>query len=227
MRRDTRWLVRSTTSCPAAHGHGYSPATSLRPSQNRSPHCWHRTWVGTTGNGWRRRPATASSWDASGQCPSFRRPRSRPHSARDDAELRSPTVTLRPPPGRATAPIELRGGSEAVTPRVPATRVEVSDDVVRRLHDACASVSTDAATLAEASRDWWPLAMTWALDGQVAGLGSVVARPSEPGQVSSVLRIAADSTIPVTAAAGRSGVCGASVPLHGGIVLDLTDLSGI
>ena len=136
-------------------------------------------------------------------------------------------MTLRPPPGRATAPIELRGRSEAVTPRVPATRVEVSDDVVRRLHDACASVSTDAATLAEASRDWWPLAMTWALDGQVAGLGSVVARPSEPSQVSSVLRIAADSTIPVTAAAGRSGVCGASVPLHGGIVLDLTDLSGI
>ena len=31
----------------------------------------------------------------------------------------------------------------------------------------------------------------------------------------------------MTAAAGRSGVCGASVPVHGGIVLDLTALSGI
>ena len=30
---------------------------------------------------------------------------------------------------------------------------------------------------AEASRDWWPLAMTWALDGQVAGLAAAVARP--------------------------------------------------
>ena len=31
----------------------------------------------------------------------------------------------------------------------------------------------------------------------------------------------------MTAAAGRSGVCGASVPVHGGVVLDLTGLSGI
>ena len=42
-----------------------------------------------------------------------------------------------------------------------------------------------------------------------------------------MLRVAADARVPVTAAAGRSGVCGASVPVHGGIVLDLTGLSGI
>src|SRR5207344_403444 len=33
--------------------------------------------------------------------------------------------------------------------------------------------------------------------------------------------------VPVTPAAGRSGVCGASVPVHGGVVLDLTAMSGI
>ena len=33
--------------------------------------------------------------------------------------------------------------------------------------------------------------------------------------------------MPVTAAAGRSGVCGASVPVHGGVVLDLCGLAGI
>nr|MDQ3294757.1 FAD-binding oxidoreductase [Actinomycetota bacterium] len=33
--------------------------------------------------------------------------------------------------------------------------------------------------------------------------------------------------VPVTAAAGRSGVLGGSVPVHGGVVLDLTRLSGI
>ena len=33
--------------------------------------------------------------------------------------------------------------------------------------------------------------------------------------------------MPVTAAAGRSGVCGASMPVHGGVVLDLTALTGI
>ena len=33
--------------------------------------------------------------------------------------------------------------------------------------------------------------------------------------------------MPVTPAAGRSGVCGASVPVHGGVLLDLTAMSGI
>ena len=37
-------------------------------------------------------------------------------------------------------------------------------------------------------------------------------------------RCATRRVIPVTAAAGRSGVCGASVPLHGGVVLDLCGL---
>ena len=33
--------------------------------------------------------------------------------------------------------------------------------------------------------------------------------------------------MPLTAAGGRSGVCGSSVPLFGGVVLDLTAMSGI
>jgi alkyldihydroxyacetonephosphate synthase len=136
-------------------------------------------------------------------------------------------VTLRPPPGEATAPIELQGDAAAVTARLPAARVEADDDVVRRLEDVCATVTTDAATLAECSRDWWPLAMTWAVDGQVAGLASVVARPMDAEQVAGVVRVAADAAVPITAAGGRSGVCGASVPLYGGIVLDLTELAGI
>ena len=36
-----------------------------------------------------------------------------------------------------------------------------------------------------------------------------------------------DARVPVTAAAGRSGVCGASVPVFGGVLLDLTALDGI
>jgi alkyldihydroxyacetonephosphate synthase len=136
-------------------------------------------------------------------------------------------VTLRPAPGEATAPIELRGGAAAVTARLSTTCVEVSDNDLRRFGDVCTTVTTDAATLAECSRDWWPLAMTWALDGQVAGLASVVARPADADEVAAVVRVAADAGLPVTAAGGRSGVCGASVPLYGGVVLDLTALSGI
>ena len=42
-----------------------------------------------------------------------------------------------------------------------------------------------------------------------------------------MLAVCDDARVPVTAAAGRSGVCGASVPVHGGVVLDLCGLTGI
>ena len=69
--------------------------------------------------------------------------------------------------------------------------------------------------------------MTWALDGQVPGLAAVVARPDDADEVAAVLAVCNDARVPVTAAAGRSGVCGASVPVHGGVVLDLCGLAGI
>jgi alkyldihydroxyacetonephosphate synthase len=137
------------------------------------------------------------------------------------------TVSSGPAPGTPTPPIDIAGGAAGATARLTATHVPVGDDIVERLRGACAEVLTDAATLAEASRDWWPLAMTWAVEGQVAALADVVVRPHSAGEVADVLRVANDARIPVTAAAGRSGVCGASVPVHGGIVLDVTALSGI
>jgi alkyldihydroxyacetonephosphate synthase len=136
-------------------------------------------------------------------------------------------VTLTPLPAKPTPPIELAGGGAAAKSRLNATRVEVPDAVIERLRGVCSTVTTEPATLAEASRDWWPLAMTWALDGQVASLASVVATPTDAGEVAAVLAACNEARIPVTAAAGRSGVCGASVPVHGGVVLDLTALSGI
>src|SRR5262249_59543815 len=95
--------------------------------------------------------------------------------------------------------------------------VDVDDRVLARLRDACADVTVDAAALSEASRDWWPLAMIWALDGQVAGRAAVVARPASAAQVAGVLSICNEARVPVPAAAGRSGVCGGSVPGHGGV----------
>ena len=136
-------------------------------------------------------------------------------------------MTVSAASGKPTPPIEIAGGAANATARLAATRVPVGDDIVERLRGACAEVITEPATLAESSRDWWPLAMTWAVEGQVAALADVVARPHTADEVSEVLRIANEARIPVTAAAGRSGVCGASVPVHGGIVLDLTGLSGI
>jgi alkyldihydroxyacetonephosphate synthase len=131
-----------------------------------------------------------------------------------------------PERGAPTPPIALDDAATA-TGRLGATRVEVGDALLGRLRDACAEVSTDAATLSESSRDWWPLAMHWALAHEVPARAGAVARPTTADQVAAVLRVCADAVVPVTVAAGRSGVCGASIPVHGGVVLDLCGLEGI
>jgi alkyldihydroxyacetonephosphate synthase len=130
-------------------------------------------------------------------------------------------------PGRPTPPIPIAGGATGATGHLGAVRVGLSRQVLERLRAACAEVATDPATLAETSRDWWPLAMAWATEGEVAGLADAVARPGDADQVAAVLAVCHEARVPVTAAGGRSGVCGASVPVHGGVVLDLTPLAGI
>jgi alkyldihydroxyacetonephosphate synthase len=54
-----------------------------------------------------------------------------------------------------------------------------------------------------------------------------VARPTDATEVSAVLALCNEARVPVTPVAGRSGVCGASVPVFGGVSLDLCALSGI
>jgi alkyldihydroxyacetonephosphate synthase len=117
-----------------------------------------------------------------------------------------------PAGGRA----RLAGGSPAPLP----------DGVAERLAGACALDTADDA-LVEAGRDWWPLALHWALAGQVPALPAVVARPTATDQVAAVLRICDEARVAVTPAAGRSGVCGGSVPKAGGVALDLRGLTGL
>jgi len=129
--------------------------------------------------------------------------------------------------GTPTPPIAFGRDAAEVTGRLEAGFVDVDDGLLERLRGVCAEVTVEPAALAEASRDWWPLAMVWALDGEVAARAAAVARPSSVDEVAGVLRVCNETHLPVTAAAGRSGVCGASVPLHGGVVLDLCGLSGV
>jgi alkyldihydroxyacetonephosphate synthase len=142
---------------------------------------------------------------------------------KDDIPVPLPT----PGPGAPTPPIEIARGAASATIALDGVRVDIPDAIVDRLRAACTAVETDPAERAEASRDWWPLAMSWATEGQVGGLAEVVARPATAEEIAGVLAVCHEARIPVTAAAGRSGVCGASIPLHGGVVLDLTGLAGI
>ena len=118
-------------------------------------------------------------------------------------------------------------GPGGVVDHLVVDRVPVDDQLAARLADACDAVSTLDADRAEAGRDWWPLAIGWAAAGAVPSRPALVARPTDVAQVSAVLALCHEARVPVTPAGGRSGVCGASIPLFGGVALDLCGLAGI
>jgi alkyldihydroxyacetonephosphate synthase len=130
------------------------------------------------------------------------------------------------PLDRPPVPISVDAG-----PPTPPSRfthdVVVEDAVLARLRDVCVQIDTGVEGRLDAGRDWWPLALTWAAAGTVPAWAAVVARPSDSNQVAAVLRVCNESRVPVTAFAGRSGVCGGSIPAFGGVSLDLTGLEGV
>lgn len=132
-----------------------------------------------------------------------------------------------PNSGSPTPPIEITGGAASATGRLTAPVVLLDDSFLARLGEACADVRLDAGERAEASRDWWPLAMVWATEGKVGQVAGAIARPSSTEEVAAVMRLCNRARIPVTPAAGRSSVVGGTVPVHGGVLLDLTGLVGI
>ena len=121
-----------------------------------------------------------------------------------------------------TPPIELTGTADRLT----GDRVALDDAFVAAIAAICPTDVTEAGT-ADASRDWWPLAMHWALAGRVPRRAGLVARPTNTSEISAIAKLCNDARVPVTVAGGRSGVCGASVPVFGGVVLDTTAMQGV
>ena len=121
-----------------------------------------------------------------------------------------------------TPPIELLGTASRLT----STSVEVPAEALTALASICESIEVNA-DVAEASRDWWPLALHWALAGQVPQLAEVVVRPTSTDEVVRVVQVCNHARLPLTVTGGRSGVCGAAAPVFGGVVLDATGLSGL
>jgi alkyldihydroxyacetonephosphate synthase len=115
----------------------------------------------------------------------------------------------------------------AIADRLGADAVKLPAALMDRLAASGAEVVTDDAARAEAGRDWWPVAIGWAAEGAVPQRPAVVVRPHSAGEVAAVLAECHEATVPVTAMAGRSGVCGGSIPVFGGVSLDLTLLEGL
>ena len=114
-----------------------------------------------------------------------------------------------------------------ITDRLSGAVVATPASLIERLAESGAAVLTDDATRAEAGRDWWPLAIGWATEGAVPQRPAVVVRPTTTGQVSAVLAACNEARVPLTPIAGRSGVCGGSIPAFGGVALDVTALDGL
>jgi alkyldihydroxyacetonephosphate synthase len=129
-------------------------------------------------------------------------------------------------PTSPTPPIELLGSDS----RLAGPSVEVPEEAIEALASICETLEADGSHLdavAEASRDWWPLGLHWALTGHVPRLADVVVRPTTTEQVARVLQVCNNARLPLTVTGGRSGVCGAAAPVFGGVVLDATALCGI
>ena len=122
-------------------------------------------------------------------------------------------------------PIDAEPGE--VTDHLNGAVVTPPQGLLDRIAESGAMVLTDEVSRADAGRDWWPLAIGWAVEGAVPQRPAVVVRPTTTAQVSAVLAACNEAIVPVTPVAGRSGVCGGSIPVFGGVALDLTSLDGL
>ena len=124
-----------------------------------------------------------------------------------------------------TEPIEFSVAADELVDRFPGHN-EVTSEILEKLHTICATTAAANSTT-EHGRDWWPLAMHWALNGKTARAPGAVCTPTTAEQVSAIMMVCRTHDLPLTVAGGRSGVCGSAVPLYGGVVLDVTAMSGI
>jgi alkyldihydroxyacetonephosphate synthase len=111
--------------------------------------------------------------------------------------------------------------------RLDAEQVILDDRFLERLSGACSIIDLSPDALTDAGRDWWPISLRWALSGVVPARPGVIVRPTSAAEVAAVLSCCNESDVPVTATGGRSGVCGGTVPVFGGVSLDCCGLDGI
>ncbi|MCX6536719.1 MAG: FAD-binding oxidoreductase [Actinobacteria bacterium] len=127
---------------------------------------------------------------------------------------------------RPTPPIEFSADISQITDRFQTTAKPLSESFLTDLNKICPS-SSDLADRVEHSRDWWPLAMHWSLNAQTARRADAICRPTTTSHVSDIVTLCSTNSVPVTVSGGRSGVCGAAIPLFGGVVIDMTSLAGV
>jgi FAD/FMN-containing dehydrogenase len=86
--------------------------------------------------------------------------------------------------------------------------------------------STDPAFVRRKSRDWYSISplLRKSLEGKIA---DVIVTPRTKDETRRVMAAAARRRIPITARGGGTANYGQSVPLRGGVVLDMVELAGV
>jgi alkyldihydroxyacetonephosphate synthase len=83
--------------------------------------------------------------------------------------------------------------------------------------------TSDLDRLAYAS-DGWPLALAWRREGRVPRPPDAVAWPGTEDELAALVAVARGHRLPVVPFGGGSGVCGGTVAVRGGVVVDLKRL---
>jgi alkyldihydroxyacetonephosphate synthase len=77
------------------------------------------------------------------------------------------------------------------------------------------------------SKDYWPIALRWMLEGKIAALPDIILWPETAEQISQVAILANEHRIPLIPFGEGSGVLGGSVPVQGGIIVDMKKMDHI
>ncbi len=88
-------------------------------------------------------------------------------------------------------------------------------------------VSTAAPDRIAYARDMWPRSLIRQRLGSIDSPPAAVVWPADAAEVAAVVRLAADAGQPLIPFGAGSGVCGGTLPLHGGVVVDLKRLDRI
>src|SRR5438105_2801695 len=87
------------------------------------------------------------------------------------------------------------------------------------------TASCEPADLWAMSRDCWPRSLLWTKAGIAPHPPDLVAWPNDVEQVAALVKFAAERQVAVVPFGAGSGVCGGTVPVRGGIALDLKRLT--
>jgi alkyldihydroxyacetonephosphate synthase len=77
------------------------------------------------------------------------------------------------------------------------------------------------------SKDYWPIALRWMLEGKIAALPDIILWPETAEQISSIVILANKYHMPIIPFGEGSGVLGGAIPVHGGIIVDMKKMDHI